>query len=88
MEIVTKFNYEDKVWVMKNNKPVLSTITLIRIKCGNKFKNVPDENGKMYKYIMEPDVSYFLDNNHGLAYLETELFTLKDDLLEYLFNKD
>ena len=77
MDIKTKFNPGDKVWVMKENKPQCLIINAI-------FITISLDFNKGIKYGIKYNCSL---GNLGDKYEEKELFATKEDLKNYLFNE-
>jgi hypothetical protein len=82
MKIETKFDLDDNVWYMKNNKPKEVIITHIAMYCDNHIvKN--KELEVIYKGKNLPNFCTSLPLHEDLK--ETELFKTKEDLIESLY---
>lgn len=74
MDIVTKFNVNDKVYYMKNNKVTSSTVQEISIEVSPNMYLVPTVR-----------VKYAIDGkDHSNKYKESQLFNSKHELLDSL----
>lgn len=77
MNIKTKYNPGDKIWIMIRNKPQYLIVNTISIVVGLGF---------------DKEIGYNIKYNCSLGFLggdyeEKELFATKEDLKNYLFGK-
>lgn len=77
MNIKTKYNPGDKVWVMIQNKPEYLIVNAISIVANLTFDNEIKYNIKYNCFL----------GRFGGNYEEKELFATKEDLKNYLFGK-
>lgn len=80
MEIKTKYNLGDKVYVMHDNKVVYFTIQRINIKIGDKIsiEYVSSEKFRQYLYLSK-------ESDYMSLYVEEEkVFSTKEELLKSL----
>lgn len=79
MDITTKYNIDQEVWTMLNNKPICIPITNIIVRVEK--REIPNTFNQ-YEVITE--ISYTLQSRIG-HFSEEELFLTKEDLIKYLF---
>lgn len=77
--ITTKYDIDEEVWCMINNKPCHTTITDIIINVER--REIPN-TWDQYKIVTNVSYKVQRSNSH---FLEKELFTNKRDLIKYLF---
>ncbi len=75
MNIKTKCNPGDKIWVMLDNRPIALFIDSINIKCFLDYDKKPNHS-----------IIYSASNGiYGGKFTEKEIFISKEDLKEHLF---
>ena len=91
MEIKTKYNIGDKLWVMKNNKPTETSIEFINVTIMTVWnKKLYDPNASMWEVFFSTEsgiinvISYVLANGCGEIGESTSIYKTKEDLLKNL----
>lgn len=75
MNIKTKYNPGDKVWVMIDNRPIALFVNFIDIKCFLDYDKKPNYS-----------ITYYASSGiYGGKFIEKEMFISKEDLKEHLF---